>query len=100
MTSSVRANRRDHSSAFGLRVERRRQVVEHEQLGPREEHARRGGALDLSAGQLHAARADERVEPALERRDVRIEHGRVDRRVERGLIVGTSEQEVRRAASR
>ena len=45
---------------LGLRlgVERRREVVEHEQLGVADEHPRGGGALHLAAGQLHAARAD------------------------------------------
>ena len=46
-------------------VEGRAQIVEEEELGLPQEHPRRGGALNLPAGELHAARADERVEAAL-----------------------------------
>ena len=48
---------------LGLDVERARQIVEDEHLGRAREHPRRGGALDLAAGEADAARADDGVEP-------------------------------------
>ena len=53
--------RRSQSSALGLDVQRAGQVVHDQQLGVAHEHARRRGALDLPARQLHAARPDARV---------------------------------------
>jgi hypothetical protein len=40
---------RSHSSRFGLHVQRAGQVVEDQQLGLADEHARRCGALRLAA---------------------------------------------------
>src|SRR6266536_5403324 len=76
---------------FCIGVEGRGEVVEDEQLGVAQEHPRRGGALDLAAGELHSARSDQRVEPLLERRYVWLQNSGMDRRAERGRILWTPE---------
>ena len=59
---------------FGFGVERGGRFVEHQDRGVFEDHARERDALPLTAGELHAALADLRVEsapalPILERLD-------------------------------
>src|SRR6266851_839225 len=79
---------------FGVGVEGRREIVENEQLGVAQEHARRGSALDLAAGELHSAWADQRVEAMLERQHIGLQDSGMDRGVERGRIVWPAEQQV------
>ena len=77
-----------------LGVEGRREVVEDEQLGVVDKHPRGGGPLDLAARELHPARPNERVEPILERRQVWLQHGGMDRAVELDPIVRAPQQQV------
>ena len=53
--------------ALGLRVERRRRLVEDDHLGRLEERARDADALALAAAQPHAALAHRRLQPERQR---------------------------------
>ena len=77
--------------AFGLDVERRREVVQHEQLGGPDERPRGGGALHLAALEPDAARADAGVEPGLHRAHVLFEDGEAQRAGQVDLGLGQAE---------
>ena len=53
-------------SALGLHVQGAGQVVDDQQLGIADQHSGGAGSLDLAAGQLDAARSDDRAEPVFE----------------------------------
>ena len=52
--------------ALGLHVQGAGQVVDDQQLGIADQHSGGAGSLDLAAGQLDAARSDDRAEPVFE----------------------------------
>ena len=57
-----------------LDVQRARQVVEYVEFRIPHEHPGRGGPLHLAAGELHAARTDDRLQPAVQMGDVVFHH--------------------------
>ena len=59
---------------LGLDVERRREIIEHEQVGAAQQGAGRGGALDLAAGEADTERAHLGVEAVGHVSDVVVEH--------------------------
>ena len=61
--------------AFGIDIERAREIVHDEQRRSAHECASGRGALQLPTGETHAARADDRVEPVAEAANVSIEDG-------------------------
>ena len=64
---------------LGVDVERAREVVDHEQLGPAHEGPGGRGALDLAARQPHALRSDDGVEAVGHLGEVLVEAGAVER---------------------
>src|SRR5688572_23265296 len=63
---STKCSERIADQRFALAVEARRRLVEKKQRCVGEDGARDRDALTLAAGELHAALADDRVEPARE----------------------------------
>ena len=80
---------------FRLHVERAREIIDDEQLRPPHERAGGGRALDLTAGEPHTARADQRVESVREAGDILLEHRGAHRAAHRCFDRAETEQDVR-----
>ncbi len=79
---------------FGFDVERAGEIVEDQQLGVARKHAGGGRALHLAAGEPHAARPDQRVQPLFQGLHVVLQHGGVQHPRQQGRVVGQAKQDV------
>ena len=80
--------------ALGLHVQRGREVVQHQQLGLAHEHARRGRALALPARDLHALRADQRLQAVIQVGQILLHHRQPHRAVQVNFVFRQAHQDV------
>ena len=66
---------RSQSWLLGFDIQRAGEVIEDDEFGFTDEHARRGGALHLSTRKFYAARADHRFEVVVQLFEVTIHDG-------------------------